>query len=110
MRVSDFDFDLPPELIAQAPANPRDSARLLHVPRGNGFADLRIPDLPNLLNPDDLLVVNGEAILAPGVAGDAVYRLTNYQSIPCNEALDADNTPLLELAHKLYSLAALEFS
>jgi len=69
MRVSDFDFDLPPELIAQAPASPRDSARLLHVPRKTGFADLTISDLPGLLNADDLLVVNDTKVIPTRLTG-----------------------------------------
>ena len=52
MRVSDFDFDLPPRFIAQRPAAPRDSARLLAV--GREFRDLDIVDLPKFLNPGDV--------------------------------------------------------
>jgi len=69
MRVSDFDFDLPPELIAQAPASPRDSARLLYVPQGKEFADLTITDLPGLLKPDDLLVVNDTKVIPTRLTG-----------------------------------------
>ncbi|MCK4692194.1 MAG: S-adenosylmethionine:tRNA ribosyltransferase-isomerase, partial [Anaerolineales bacterium] len=36
MRTSDFDYHLPPEMIAQRPANPRDSSRLLVLDRGSG--------------------------------------------------------------------------
>ena len=56
MKTSDFDFDLPLELIANAPADPRDSARLLYI---NGFnlADYGMLDLPDLLKPTDVLVL-----------------------------------------------------
>jgi len=69
MRVSEFDFDLPPELIAQAPASPRDSARLLHVPANHGLADLSIRDFPSLLNPGDLLVVNNTKVIPTRLTG-----------------------------------------
>lgn len=61
MRVDLFDFDLPPERIAQAPLEPRDAARLLHV--GDKLADLGIRDLPGLLAPGDLLVFNNSKVI-----------------------------------------------
>ena len=58
MELADFDYDLPVERIAQTPIEPRDAARLL-VDRGGAAPDhLRIRDLPDLLRPGDLLVVN----------------------------------------------------
>ena len=61
MLVDDFDFALPEELIAQSPAVPRESARLLHV--AERLQDLRVADLPALLGPGDLLVLNDTAVL-----------------------------------------------
>ncbi|HUU60849.1 MAG TPA: tRNA preQ1(34) S-adenosylmethionine ribosyltransferase-isomerase QueA [Acidimicrobiia bacterium] len=55
MRTSDFLYDLPAAAIAQVPAEPRDSARLLVA---EGLADRRFADLPDLLAPGDLVVVN----------------------------------------------------
>lgn len=63
MRVDLFDFALPPERIAQAPARPRDAARLLLVPRAGAFGEARVRDLPRLLAPGDLLVVNDTRVL-----------------------------------------------
>ncbi len=60
MLVSDFDFTLPDELVAQRPA-PRGTSRLLAV--GETRRHLRIPDLPTLLEPGDLLVVNDTRVL-----------------------------------------------
>ena len=62
MRVDLFDFDLPPELIAQAPVRPRDAARLLLVDDGP-LRDRQIRDLPDLLRPRDLLVLNDTRVL-----------------------------------------------
>jgi len=67
MRVSDFDFELPPGLIAQSPASPRDSARLLAV--GKNLQDLGIADLPRLVRPGDVLVVNDTRVIPVRLAG-----------------------------------------
>jgi S-adenosylmethionine:tRNA ribosyltransferase-isomerase len=60
--LADFAFDLPPELIAQAPAPTRTGSRLLHV-AGALLADLRFADLPNLLRAGDLLVFNDTRVI-----------------------------------------------
>lgn len=62
MRLSAFDFVLPPERIAQHPARPRDAARLLHV-GSDGMADHFVRDLPSLLRPGDVLVVNDTRVI-----------------------------------------------
>lgn len=62
LRAEDFDFDLPPEQIAQAPARPRDAARLLRVGR-TGVLDRIVADLPELLQSGDLLVVNDTRVI-----------------------------------------------
>ncbi len=60
--LADFAFDLPPELIAQAPAPTRTGSRLLHVD-GARLADLHFADLPNLLRAGDLLVFNDTRVI-----------------------------------------------
>jgi S-adenosylmethionine:tRNA ribosyltransferase-isomerase len=62
MRPTDFDFDLPPDRIAQHPARPRDAARLLHVAR-EALADRMVRDLPALLRPGDVLVANDTRVI-----------------------------------------------
>ncbi len=74
MRPGDFFYDLPPELIAQEPVEPRDSSRLLSVERNGtgistGLRDLAFLDLPSLLRPDDLLVVNDTRVIPARVFG-----------------------------------------
>jgi len=61
-RLSDFDFVLPPELIAQAPATRRSGSRLLHVD-GPTQRDLAFVDLPSLLAPGDLVVFNDTQVI-----------------------------------------------
>jgi S-adenosylmethionine:tRNA ribosyltransferase-isomerase len=68
MRVDDFDFELPRALIADHPASPRDSARLLQVKR-SGLADRLVRDLPDLLLPGDLLVVNDTRVIPARLRG-----------------------------------------
>ncbi len=70
LRTADFDFDLPEALVAQAPARPRDAARLLHVAADGaaggaaaGLADLGVRDLPGLLRAGDLLVANDTRVI-----------------------------------------------
>ncbi|MBO6782341.1 MAG: tRNA preQ1(34) S-adenosylmethionine ribosyltransferase-isomerase QueA [Alphaproteobacteria bacterium] len=67
MKTSDFDFDLPQELIAQRPAEPRDAARLLDV--RDGLADRVVRDLPDILEPGSLLVVNDTRVIPAQLAG-----------------------------------------
>jgi S-adenosylmethionine:tRNA ribosyltransferase-isomerase len=68
--VALYDYDLPPELIAQAPIEPRDSSRLLHLPREEGpVRHLVFRDLPGLLEPGDLLVLNDTRVSARRLLG-----------------------------------------
>ena len=57
MKLSDFDYDLPPEAVASHPAEPRDAARLLDL-RRDTLVDRIVSDLPDLLGQGDLMVVN----------------------------------------------------
>lgn len=68
MRLSDFDFDLPPDRIALHPVEPRDAARLLHV-RGGGLDDRIVRDLPQILRPGDVLVSNDTKVIPAQLEG-----------------------------------------
>src|SRR5262245_7513806 len=61
LTLDDFDYPLPPELIAQTPLPERSSSRLLVV--GASLADRGIADLPQLLRSGDLLVMNDTRVL-----------------------------------------------
>ena len=70
MQLSEFDFPFDPSLIAAHPCLPRDHARLLVLqPLDRSLAHRRIDDLPELLQPGDLLVVNNTKVLAARVTG-----------------------------------------
>lgn len=70
MQLSEFDFPFDPTLIASEPVRPRDRARLLLLqPPSQSLAHRRIADLPDLLAPGDLLVVNDTKVRAARVTG-----------------------------------------
>ncbi len=70
MRTDDFDYPLPDELIAQAPAEPRDSCRLLVLDRGDGHVEhRRFTDVLDYLEPGDLLVANRTRVMPARLVG-----------------------------------------
>ena len=81
MRTADFDFELPAAAIALKPASPRDAARLLVVrarapaaaapsaPRNGAFEDRLVCDLPELLRPGDVLVLNDTRVIRAALLG-----------------------------------------
>ena len=70
LKKSDFHYELPEELIAQAPLAERSASRMLLVPPGGGaFADLHVRDLPGLLQPGDLLVFNDTRVIPARLFG-----------------------------------------
>ena len=68
LLLSDFDFDLPEERIAQFPLADRSASRLLHV-RPDGLDDLHFYDIIDLLRPDDLLVMNNTKVIKARMLG-----------------------------------------
>lgn len=75
MQLSDFDYDLPTELIAQAPLSRRSASRLLCLDGvSGGLKDRRFRDLPDLLRPDDLLVFNDTRVIPARLLG---HKLTS---------------------------------
>src|SRR4051794_12857689 len=64
MRLEDFDYALPPELIAQIPARARTGSRLLHLDGATGaLRDLAFPDVVGLIAPNDLVVLNDTRVI-----------------------------------------------
>ena len=73
MQLTEFDFPFDPSLIAEHPIHPRDQARLLLVPRGSGpYTHHQVKDLPSLLNPGDVLVVNDTKVIPARLWGRKV--------------------------------------
>lgn len=70
MRIAEFDYELPEELIAQHPVIPRDASRMLVLHRDSGAIEhRRFRDLPAYLRPDDLLVVNDTRVIPARLLG-----------------------------------------
>jgi len=67
--LADFDYTLPPELIAQTPAATRSASRLLHLDGAGGLHDRTFADLPTLLRPHDLLVFNDTRVIKARLHG-----------------------------------------
>jgi S-adenosylmethionine:tRNA ribosyltransferase-isomerase len=64
LTVADFDYELPPELIAQQPPAERGLSRMLVLDRTTGaLRDASFADLPSLLHPGDLLVLNDSRVI-----------------------------------------------
>ncbi|MDB6179448.1 tRNA preQ1(34) S-adenosylmethionine ribosyltransferase-isomerase QueA [Paracoccus sp. Z330] len=105
MQLSDFDFDLPEDLIATRPARPRSSARLL-LAQDDLITDRHVSDLPDILGPGDVLVLNDTKVIParltgtrtrPTPQGDAVARIEVTLLEPAAEGWQALAKPLRKL-------------
>ena len=93
MNVSDFDFDLPPGLIAQEPPAERDAARLLYLHRCTGaVTHTSVLALPDLLRADDLLVVNNTRVFPARLLG---HRVSSGGAVECLLIGRVDSAPAL---------------
>ena len=89
MRPEDYTYHAPAELIAQQPLKQRGASRLLHLPAAGGLHDRLFADLPRLLTPGDLVVVNDTAVLPA--------RLFGYKS--SQQPPNADSQETMERGH-----------
>ncbi|HVJ23892.1 MAG TPA: tRNA preQ1(34) S-adenosylmethionine ribosyltransferase-isomerase QueA, partial [Burkholderiales bacterium] len=69
MLVSEFDYELPADLIAQHPAPQRSASRLLHLDASGRIEDLNFSDLPQLVGPEDAVVLNDTRVVKARLAG-----------------------------------------
>ena len=69
MLTSDFDYHLPEHLIARQPMPERDASRLLHLPANGKISDMMIRDLPVLVHPGDVWVLNNTKVLPARLLG-----------------------------------------
>jgi S-adenosylmethionine:tRNA ribosyltransferase-isomerase len=68
LRLADFDYELPEALIAQRPLADRSASRLLHLDRGR-LVDRRVADLPELIGPGDLVLLNDTRVIKARLFG-----------------------------------------
>ncbi|WP_417309548.1 tRNA preQ1(34) S-adenosylmethionine ribosyltransferase-isomerase QueA [Devosia sp.] len=110
MRVDDFDFELPQDLIALRPVEPRDSAKMLVVRPGEALEDAAVTDLTRLLRAGDVLVVNDTRVLPAELRGVRI-RGENRASVSFNlhKRIDANTwRAFARPAKRLHLLDALE--
>lgn len=84
MKTDIFNFNLPEGLIADAPANPRDSSKLLHIGPTGELTDYTVADLDQLLRPDDVLVFNDTKVIPArlhGQRGAAHVEITLFKQL-----------------------------
>jgi S-adenosylmethionine:tRNA ribosyltransferase-isomerase len=105
MRVDLFDFDLPDTLIALRPAEPRDAARLLVVRPGMPFADRSVRDLPDLLRPGDVVVVNDTRVIPGELHGERQRSAGEVANVSVTLIKRVDASRWLTLARPAKRLA-----
>ncbi len=90
MKLSDFDFELPANLIATHPVEPRDAAKMMVADRGSGkIIDLHFYDLPDLLQEGDFLVFNSSRVIPARLFGKVDRKDVEILLIsPCHSELD----------------------
>lgn len=84
MKTALFTFDMPLELIANKPAEPRDTARLLHLSPDGTLSDHHVFDLPDLLRPSDVLIFNDTKVIPArlyGKRGEAHIEVTLFKQL-----------------------------
>ncbi|NCV19548.1 MAG: hypothetical protein EBW42_12485, partial [Rhodobacterales bacterium] len=87
MKLEDFDFELPTDLIALRPKTPRVSARLL-VATDNTIDDLIVSDLVNLLRPGDRLVLNNTKVIPARLSGTRIRTISPKNIVTAKIAIN----------------------
>lgn len=92
MRTADFDYDLPESYIAQAPADPRDSCKLMVVHKDGALEHRIFRDVIDYLNPGDLLVVNETRVFPARLLGNKVGTGGAVECLLLNKSEGAPDT------------------
>lgn len=92
MRTADFDYDLPESYIAQAPADPRDSCKLMVLHKDGALEHRIFRDVIDYLNPGDLLVVNETRVLPARLLGNKVGTGGAVECLLLNKSEGAPDT------------------
>jgi S-adenosylmethionine:tRNA ribosyltransferase-isomerase len=110
-RTADFDYELPQELIAQAPAEPRDAARLMVVDRRTGRLAHRIfAELDQLLTPNDLLVANRTRVMPARLVGQRVDSGGRAEALLLRQTNEHEWEALVRPGRRLQPGALVEFA
>ena len=106
MRTSQLDYHLPPRAVAQTPTEPRDASRLLDT---RDLSDRRFSDLPGLLEPGDLLVVNRTRVRAARLLGRKAETGGKVEVLLARRLSDRRWEALVRPARRLRTGVILEF-
>ena len=111
MKLDDFDFDLPEQLIAVRPVSPRRSARML-VADGGELQDRMVSDLPALLGPDDLLVLNNTKVIPARLFGtrDRGGNVSKIEVTLLSPDTDGNWTALIKPLRKVKNGEVIRFA
>ncbi len=102
LKTADFDYDLPPSLIAQEPARQRDSAKMLTLDRGTGETTHRqFRELPALLRPGDVLVMNDSRVIPARLHGRKIGGGANAQMLLLEETNEGNWWAMLRPGKRL---------
>ena len=82
LKTSDFYYDLPEELIAQTPAEPRDSSRLLVLDKSGNIENKHFYDIIDYLKPNDTLVINDSRVIPARIFGEKVRAEGDFVGAP----------------------------
>ncbi len=94
LDLSQFDYELPQELIAQSPTSRRVESRLLHLDRASALHDRHFIDLPQLLRPNDLLVFNNTRVIKARLLGQ---KASGGKVEVLVERITGENTALVHI-------------
>ena len=83
MQLSDFNFDLPDELIARYPLETRSASRLLHLSADGRYQDHHFTDILDLFEEGDLLVLNDTKVMKARLKGCQYYNCTHEHEPKC---------------------------
>ncbi|MDA0264570.1 MAG: tRNA preQ1(34) S-adenosylmethionine ribosyltransferase-isomerase QueA [Chloroflexi bacterium] len=102
MRTSDFDYHLPPELIAQSPIEPRDSSRILVMRRDSGALEHRqFPDVLEYLRPGDVMVFNQSRVIPARLYGRRADTGSKVEFLLLRRNADGDWTAMARPGRRL---------
>lgn len=106
MKTSEFDYPLPEEAIAQTPVEPRDAARLLVA---ENLEDHRFRELPSLLKPGDLVVVNDTRVRAARLHGTKARTGGRVEALLLDHRADGHWTALVKPARRIHPGDSIHF-
>ncbi len=110
MKTADFDYALPPELIAQTPAPERDGSRLMVVDRRNGgVRHQRFPHILDHLNPGDLLVLNDSRVIPARLRGQNTRTGGEFEILLLEETALNDWWVMLRPGKRAHPGTIIEF-